>query len=206
MLLWLLKKAATSMYMQKKQKMCWNCEGNVSVEALYCPFCGSDLHVHEKAKEHATATYRTTPQEAHNLSSLYKPPYQPTHSGYGVPSYHEEPVEEVVEEANSDYFYPNTPDEPVYPKEHIPVNTGYEEIEEEIKKPVDVGIWPLLFLSVGANLMTLGLLLFFFSDSGRVILEWNSYFWFVYCILSTPLLMFGWKLLQAQSKGETTEE
>ncbi|MCH9630180.1 MAG: hypothetical protein S4CHLAM37_01740 [Chlamydiia bacterium] len=197
--------------MQKKQKMCWNCDGNVSVEALYCPFCGSDLHSQEKAKEHAMMGSSTpsgqygqeTPLDTQNLSSLYKPPYSPTHSGFGVPSYQETPQEPPMEEQSDEYYYPNAPDEPVYPREQPHVNTGYEE-EEEVKK-TDVGIWPLLFLAIGVNLLTLGLLLFFFADQGRVVLEWNSYFWFVYCILSIPLLMFGWKLLQASAPEEPEE-
>lgn len=174
--------------MQKKQKLCWNCEGNVSVEALYCPFCGSDLHQHEvMEKDYALSSKKETtssyPQEQTNLASLYTPPYRPTHSGFGVPSYQEESTNIYEEEA--------------YPEEETSYSRGQEAVEEAPQK-VDVGIWPLLFLSIGSNLLTIGLLLFFFSDKGKVVLEWNSYFWFVYCILATPILMFGWKLLQSQ--------
>lgn len=205
--------------MQKKQKMCWNCDGNVSVDALYCPFCGSDLHAkfYEKAKEYATTSVSSSGknQFAHashdpisldtqNLSSLYKPPYSPTHSGYGVPSYHDSSYDEP-EPSSREFYYPNTPDEPVYPKEHHKIRADREESYEEEVRKTDAGIWPLLFLAMGVNLLTLGLLLFFFSDQGRVVLEWNSYFWFVYCILSLPLLMFGWKLLQASTTQEPEE-
>ena len=108
-----------------------------------------------------------------NLSSLYKPPYTPNQKGFGVPSYQEESLSSYEDTTMS-----------------------YESSEDTASQKVEVGLWPLLFLSVGMHLLTLGLILFFFSDQGKLTLEWNSYYWFVYCLLSTPLLMFGWKLLQ----------
>ncbi len=155
-------------------KMCWNCDGHVGVEAHYCPYCGSDLYRDEQLE--------SSPQKT--LSSMYKPPYNPTQSALGVPSYAD------IEE-------------PSYDEEYEADDVEYEPEEREVKKTSsDLGIWPLLFLSLGMNLMTIGLLLFFFSDGSKLTLEWNSHYWFIYCILSTPLLMFGWKLLRASAPSD----
>lgn len=155
----------TSAAMNHTSKMCWSCDGQVSSDAKYCPYCAANLMESISEEEEFEP-----PQK--NLSSLYKPPYTPTQSTMGVPSFDEgEDFEEPFELGE------------------------YAEAPEEDKKQ-DAGLWPLLFLSAGMNLLTLGLLLFFFSSRGRLTLEWNSHFWFVYCILSTPFLTFGWKLLK----------
>jgi len=74
--------------------------------------------------------------------------------------------------------------------------------EDELATPTERekrdqgGVWSLLLLSIGSVLLTLGLLLFFFSDQGRVVLQWNAHYWFLYCLGATPLLVLGWRLLQ----------
>lgn len=186
---------------KRQQKMCWNCEGAVSAEALYCPYCGSDMQIHaetnQKREEELFAqdsfqfSAPVTPsvsQEASNLASLYKPPYSPNQRGFGVPNFKEEKAPE-----QENFYYPS--EQVIYPKQEEPSS-------KEALQKTDVGLWPLLFLSIGMNLLTLGLLLFFFSDKGKLILEWNSYYWFVYCILAAPLLMFGWKLLQSNTYND----
>lgn len=185
---------------KRQQKMCWNCEGAVSAEALYCPYCGSDMHVHAEinqeigkgqlARDPFQFSAPANPgvsQEASNLASLYKPPYSPNQRGFGVPNFKEEKASE-----QEDFYYPS--EQVIYPKQEDTRSSNGEPVQK-----TDVGLWPLLFLSIGMNLLTVGLLLFFFSDKGKLVLEWNSYYWFVYCILAAPLLMFGWKLLQSNT-------
>lgn len=181
---------------KRQQKMCWNCEGAVSGEALYCPYCGSDMHLHAETQDlHQGLSTQDSfqfsnghSQEASNLASLYKPPYSPNQRGFGIPNFKEEKPA-----PQEDFYYPQ--EQVIYPKQ--------EEVSssEEVPK-TDAGLWPLLFLSIGMNLLTVGLLLFFFSDKGKLTLEWNSYYWFVYCILAAPLLMFGWKLLQPNAPND----
>lgn len=154
-------------------KMCWNCDGHVDAEARYCSYCGSDLYQNKECEENITSQKK--------LSSLYKPPYNPTQTALGVPSFEEDRVS--LYEENDDF--------------------QYEEEKSKVQKTnTDTGIWPILFLSLGVNLMTLGLLLFFFSDGHKLTLQWNSHYWFIYCILSTPLLAFGWKLLRMSNSFE----
>jgi len=180
---------------KREQKTCWSCEGHISAEALYCPYCGSDVGQRpmgfDAPKE--TTLYPVEEQEKVNLASLYKPPYSPNQRGFGVPNFQEE------NSSVDDFYYAGSPHQTIY--------SGAEKEEGALKEEspaqkTEVGLWPLLFLSIGANLLTIGLLLFFFSDRGKLTLEWNSYYWFVYCILATPLLMFGWKLLQSSNYNE----
>jgi uncharacterized membrane-anchored protein YitT (DUF2179 family) len=56
-------------------------------------------------------------------------------------------------------------------------------------------LWSILLLSAGANLFILGLLQLFFSNGGILRLEWNAHYWFVYSLLSLPILYFGIKKL-----------
>lgn len=186
---------------KRQQKTCWSCEGNVSPEALYCPHCGSDIQMRASsldAHNLLDSIPREQPslfdgaQERTNFASLYKPPYSPNQRGFGVPNFQEETPK------TDDFYYANTSHQTIYSPEQQETSAGNEEVSQRI----EVGLWPLLFLSIGANLLTIGLLLFFFSDRGKLVLEWNSYYWFVYCILATPLLMFGWKLLQSNHYQE----
>ena len=68
--------------------------------------------------------------------------------------------------------------------------------ESTVDPNVDQGknsFWPILLLSIGTNLLTLGLLQLFFSDNGFLRLEWDSSYWFVYCLAALPLFFFGFK-------------
>jgi len=53
--------------------------------------------------------------------------------------------------------------------------------------------WPILLLTLGGNLFTLGILQFFFSDNGLVTLEIPSAFWFLYVVAAAPLFYLGLK-------------
>ena len=52
---------------------------------------------------------------------------------------------------------------------------------------------PILSLILGGNLLTLGILQFFFSDHGIVRLEINGSYWFLMLLISLPLFYFGLK-------------
>jgi hypothetical protein len=53
------------------------------------------------------------------------------------------------------------------------------------------GFWPILLLTLGANLFTLGVLQFFFAENGVVKLEISGGYWFLFLLLSVPLFYFG---------------
>jgi hypothetical protein len=63
--------------------------------------------------------------------------------------------------------------------------------KEEVSETQE--FWPILMLIMGGNLLTLGLLQFFFSDHGRIQLDINGSYWFLIILASIPLLYFGIK-------------
>lgn len=177
------------MQSQRQEKICLACEGTISAHTLFCPYCGSDVKAQEEysSQEEKNSSSLQSLQEMSNLASLYKPPYTPNQKGFGVPSYSDNYREDTHSYEESSFETPSVISEQRF-------------VDDEKKAKVEVGLWPLLFLSIGMNLLTIGLLLFFFSDRGRLVLEWNSYYWFVYCIIATPLLMFGWRLLNSSDQ------
>lgn len=164
------------MKLKEKEKMCPFCEGSVAWEATECKFCGSSL---VKATRKAAA-YQTQD----SLASLYDPPYAPNKksNAYGIP-----PTESVT--AN----YSQQPEEetPAAPPKQKPAKETKEKEDDE-----SASLGSLLLLSLGGVLFTLSWLLFFFSDHGRVILEWKSRFWYIYLLLSLPLIYKGYKKLK----------
>ena len=153
---------------KEKVKMCPFCEGTIPVEATECRYCGSSLM---KGKE------RKAPcQSDDSLAGLYGPPYSPgkTKVTMGIPTpYDEDDYEEKEEEEKKE--------------------EGSEKTKEESKQ-----IGALLLLSIGAHLFTLAWLLFFFSDHGRLVLEWKSRYWFIYLLFALPLIYQGWKKLSRE--------
>ncbi|NGX50302.1 MAG: hypothetical protein K1060chlam2_00143 [Chlamydiae bacterium] len=175
-----------------RTKACWNCEADVNYEATYCPFCGTDLltssaEAANQAPKHDAKFSDQTLQES--LASLYKPPYSVRNrQGLGVP---DERVDTPFKQAD--------------PIKDDPLFQSYDEVEhqeseetvieeEEVTRRGD--ILPLLFLMIGAHFFVLGTLLLFCSKDGFVTLQWNSSYWFIYCLISFPILYLGARLLK----------
>lgn len=66
---------------KKRQKLCYNCEGEVDLDVIFCPYCGSDL-LEEKAQraaqENALMPEKNTLRSP--MDGLYPPPYPPKKS------------------------------------------------------------------------------------------------------------------------------
>ena len=58
-----------------------------------------------------------------------------------------------------------------------------------------IPFWSILMLALGSNLLTLGILQFFFSDHGVLRLEMNASYWFLMVLVAAPLIYFGLKNL-----------
>ncbi|MCB1083657.1 MAG: hypothetical protein KDK61_05065, partial [Simkania sp.] len=61
-----------------RTKVCWSCEADVSYEATYCPFCGTDLltsTIEPKEEQPRQDERFSTQSLEESLASLYKPPY-----------------------------------------------------------------------------------------------------------------------------------
>lgn len=161
------------------------------MEALECKYCGSSF-----VKK---ATSKSAYQTEDSLASLYEPPYAPTRKSpvYGIPeqeatapSLHD-PMARHYEEDSSNLRSSSKSRRPL--KKSPLMRKGNKTEEEDDEESLQIG--SLLLLSLGGHLFTLAWLLFFFSDHGKLVLEWKSKYWFVYLLLSLPLVYKGWKKL-----------
>jgi len=171
----------------------------VSSQATYCPFCGTDLLASASplGEESAKQDERFETQSLEeSLASLYKPPYSiRNRQGIGVPDEREEPsFTKVAPQREGNFFQRCAADEskrdtsaPVSPKLDVESDQAVEQRG---------GFLPLLFLSVGVNLVVLGLLILFFSKGGIARLEWSSSHWFIYLLTGFPTAYAGTRLLK----------
>ena len=174
-----------------RQKMCTGCDGRIPFDAIICPYCAGEQ----------VAAPATSAKELHHqslqdsLTSLYTPPYagkipgsekkEFTAGGYGpkLPLNKPEPQKEPMLEKR---FNPASIS---LGAPTIPVDSTEDQHLDEGRS----SFWPILLLSIGANLLTIGLLQLLFSDNGFLRLEWDSGYWFAYCLAALPLFFFGFK-------------
>ncbi len=62
---------------KKRQKLCYNCEGEVDLDVIVCPFCAADLR--EEKPEQQRSTYNSTAsvKNMNTQQSLYPPAQAP---------------------------------------------------------------------------------------------------------------------------------
>lgn len=154
-----------------RQKMCTNCDGRIPVDADLCPYCAT-----EQAQ-----VYLQHKSIQESLTSLYPPPYAAKNT-IKTP--------EQAKPMSEKRYQQTTPSSS--PSIHLDHN---EEQQAQAEKS---SFWPLLLLSIGANLFVIGVLQLFFSDNGILTLEWDSHYWFVYCLAALPLFYFGFKKANSQ--------
>lgn len=189
-------KQEISMKQVDRTKVCWSCEADVSYEATYCPFCGTDLltsTIEPKEEQPRQDERFSTQSLEESLASLYKPPYSVRNKqGLGVPDEREEPAFKQVTPPKEDPLFQTY--DPPEAEEPPPPPQQEEAIEE--KETQRGGVLPLLLLSVGINLCLLGLLILFFSKDGVVNLQWSAHYWFVYLLIGLPTAYFGVRFLR----------
>jgi len=162
-----------------RQKMCTNCDGRIPRDADRCPYCASDVKTVSASANTVKELHHQSLQEG--LTSPYHPSYGKNSSFLNQPST-EPPKESMVEKRFNRAS-------PTLGTPTLPIESTAESNPDQEKN----GFWPTLWLSIGANLFTLGLLQFIFSDHGYLRLEWDSNYWFVYCLAALPLFFFGFK-------------
>jgi len=151
-----------------RQKMCPNCDGRIPYDVSQCPYCFATVQVESPA--HPAVAKNQTIQDS--LTNLYAPPYGAKNQSFEQP---ERPAPAKMAER-------------IHEKEMaLPVEKEEAEIHDT------KAFWPILFLTLAGNLFTLGVLQFFFSDEGLVHLEMNGSYWFLFVLLSLPLMYFGLK-------------
>ena len=161
------------MKLSERQKMCTTCEGRIPLDANLCPYCGA-----EQGTSGQIYLQHKSIQES--LTSLYPPPY----SAKNANSMKEHPIKMSPPESEKK-FHPKS----LTTNPSIPIDNADEQNAIEEK----TSFWPLLLLSIGANMLLLGLLQLFFSDNGFLTLQWDSQYWFIYCLVALPLLYLGFK-------------
>ncbi len=178
-----------------KTVACSNCQADVNSEATYCPFCAADLLTGSKREQEQAVQSDMFENQTlkDSLASLYKPPYSiRNQQGVGVPDEREEsPFIKAAPQKEDPLFQPY---EATQPPPQPPEEIVQEEPPEEDKQRGLVS--PLLLLLVGTQLALLGLLILLFSKDGLVTLEWQSKHWFIYCLISAPLVFLGVRQLK----------
>ena len=168
-LFWAVVDNITMMKPKKRQKLCYNCEGEVDLDVIVCPFCASDLREEKpELQRSAFSASVSSVKQLNTEQSLYPPSY----------------IErEVVEQRT-------------YTEQRPSLDSQIPEIEEEIEPAgVQNMLVPVVLLTCGMHLFMLALALLFLSDQGMLILKWDARFWILYLIASAPLMVFGYRSL-----------
>ncbi|MBY0530311.1 MAG: hypothetical protein K2P51_09045 [Rhabdochlamydiaceae bacterium] len=174
------------MKQKERQKLCVNCDGRIPLEAIVCPYCAAEATPQASVQE---AEYRKQQSFNDSLAALYPPPYAAKNTESSrkeeyksaAPMKQADPFKDVSEKRFSSVSGLGIPSIPAHEQEEA------HAVDEKSS------FWPLLFLSVGANLLMLGFLQLFFSDNGMLKLEWDSSYWYVYCLAAAPLVLLGYK-------------
>ena len=150
---------------KKRQKLCYNCEGEVDLDVIVCPFCAADLREEKPELQKSSFSPSTASVKQLNTEqSLYPLSYS-----------------RIAE-----------PEKIVHSSEPIAASMLQEEVEEQ-PKTMQTALMALAPLILGIHLFLWGVLLVLFSDRGTMILKWDARFWFAYVLASIPLLLFGYR-------------
>jgi hypothetical protein len=155
---------------KKRQKLCYNCEGEIDLDVIVCPFCAADLR--EEKPEQQYPAYNP----ANSVKNMGSPGYsQATKSLYPPSQSSEKPPlklqdEVVVEEVISS------------------AEKSFEEKEKHI-------FGPTILFALGVLLFLFGLIMLLFSHKGMLVLKWDARQWFLYVFASIPFLIFGYRAL-----------
>lgn len=164
-----------------RQKICSNCDGRISMESTECLYCGTEQTQPQASVLQPPLFKNQSLQDS--LASLYTPPYSTKTN-----TTHDQEVKKEPEMKKFDQYL-DSQAEKAAPTTILPSSVA----EEETKS----AFWPILMLSVGSNLLTVGLLQLLFSNEGFLRLEWQSQYWFVYCLVAIPLCYLGLKKIKS---------
>lgn len=162
-----------------RQKMCTQCDGRIPIEAQECPYCSAEQL--ERPSEPDLFSNHQSIQAS--LSSLYSPPYGAKQPGTSIASIQAD----SFKKAESSAYKEVSSKGPQIPQEGVMVE---EPVQDKSC------FWSILTLSLAANFFILGMLQCFFSDNGKLTMQWDSDYWFIYLLFSIPLFFFGYKKLK----------
>lgn len=156
-----------------KNKLCWNCEGSVSLQEENCPYCGVYLSpsdedlIEEDVNDLFSPPYSLEEEAEERLSSVPASPY-----GHEEEETHAESVGEVAKKMRSS--------------------------ADDVKRV----IIPLTLLLSGTVFFLFGLALFLFSRKNVFILQWNGAYWHFYLMFGVFALVVGWRALSRVEEVE----
>ncbi len=150
---------------KKRQKMCYNCEGEVDLDVIVCPFCAADLRAEKPEQQY--------------------PAYNPASS---VKALNPAPVNT---QTSKSLYPPAQAAEEEAPQEQEAVLPMEEASESEGKTMIG----PTILLALGVQLALFGLMMALFSSKGVFVLKWDARLWFLYLLASAPLIIFGYRAL-----------
>lgn len=175
------------MQSKDRQKMCPQCDGRIPLEAELCPYCATEQAA-QPSEEDAQFYRQQSLQDS--LTALHSPLYSAKNSGY----MHSDVKQGSTFMKQTDSFKGVIPEKRFHSSAPLGIPSIPPQMQEEQQLAEEkTSFWPILFLAVGANLLVLGLLQLFFSDNGLLRLEWDSTYWFVYCLAALPLVFLGYK-------------
>jgi hypothetical protein len=164
-----------------RQKMCTHCEGRIGLDEVSCPYCGMPVMGDSIGSVSPAFQSALTPQDS--LSSLYPPPY--SNRNYAM-----KPDKDAASPFKTAQAFSENPFGKMPFQQSTTVAASITEKAEEEEK---AGFMPLLFILIGSNLLTLGLMLGMFSEEGFLRLEWSSKYWLFYCLAAFPMIYLGLK-------------
>jgi hypothetical protein len=155
-----------------KFKLCSQCDGRIPIEVVICPYCSATLNSQDPQR---SAPLRNL-ASSENLASLYTPPYAAQRI---------QPTSALEEKKRS-----------ISPQSEPKVTTLNSEAPQSEEKSE---ILPISLLVIGSNLLVISVMQLILSDNGLLKLEWDARYWYIYAIISAPLLWLGIKTLRKTS-------
>lgn len=153
----------TVMSATPKRKLCWNCDGSLSLAVDQCTYCGASLKEGAAPKPKKPVDHLAPPYAMLQDNKPGAAP-QPPFDILGKPASSTNAVEESSES-----------DEATSSSETTTVFSS------------------ILFLLGGSVFFLFGLVLWLFSHNGVFTLHWNGDYWYVYLSGGAALLFLGWR-------------
>jgi hypothetical protein len=154
-----------------KRKLCWNCDGSVSLAVDQCTYCGASL------KEGAAPQPLKKPQDE------FKPPFAMPRVAEGMTEIPQPPFDILGRGGSAAAAV-------VGNDQQIPANENAQKAGT-LRQAVS----PLLYLLAGSVFFLFGIALSLFSQNGVFTLQWTTDYWYVYLCGGTVFLIAGWRSL-----------
>ncbi|WP_213317988.1 phage holin family protein [Chlamydiifrater volucris] len=153
------------------KRLCWKCEGSVSIHVAQCPYCSAFL--------------QDPPVSGSAFSSCHLSPEAPQESGL-------EDSSGLFSVSSSDWDSVLSTENRGYSEEHS-ARTDSDNRPVDWREAV-----PFVMTTAGLGLTMFSLLLFLFSKDGVLTLSWNKSA-MMYCLLvGAPVLYKGYKMLSSE--------